>query len=309
MADIRRGRVRAGVGGATVRGDNGELWSTPLWIGDYSPYEGDPVLVLVDGSTAVVLGPAALQNRPDTGVIAGAASGGLVPVTVGSPLVDSATYGCRYIGTPPGTGTLVMLVWQGNTPWMMGTAAAWSLGNDPTAGHDPTPPPASGSGTLNVSAIDSGSWRSIDGWGSPSSGRGAGLSDVLQSTYSGSYPYSGAWFYGSQAAQLSGATIDAIRFRIGSRLRIGSYNSNLTAHLYVTSNASRPTGDVTRVLGPYDVTYTANNGGGWFTTINAAAYATIIGGGGIGLYGSPYLGSVGIAVDPASGQMSIDWHR
>lgn len=300
MADLKRGRVR----GTTVRGDDGALYGTPLWIGDYSPVEGDDVMLLVDAGTALVLGPASGSSKADTGTISGTTASGRVPVTVGS-----TTYSARYIGTPPGSGTLVYLAWAGSIPWVIGTAAASATGGTPGT-QDPTPPPVAGSGTLFVPAIDSGSWRSIDGWGTASSRpQSITTKSVVQYQYTSS-PYSGAWFHGLAAAQLAGATITAIRLRLPSRLVIGSYNAALSAHIYLHTSSSRPAGDVTRTAGPSDQVVTAASS--WvptFITLPLAWAPTLLAGGGIGIYGSPYLGFAGIDSDPASGQLAIDWTR
>lgn len=173
----------------------------------------------------------------------------------------------------------------------------------------PAPPAAASSGMLSMPAVQSGSYRAADGWGRPGS-RGLSLNAVVQGTAPGSsYAYSGAWFYGSQANQLAGASWDAVRLRIGPRLEIGSNNSTLTLHAYVHTSSTKPGGDVSRVAGPYDFTVGAHSGGGWVGTLPSGCYATLWAGGGISITGSPYLGIAGLDVDPASGQLDADWHR
>jgi len=136
------------------------------------------------------------------------------------------------------------------------------------------------------------------------------LNALGQGTAPGSsYAYNGAWFYGSQANQLAGAALTAVRLRVGPRLHIGSYNSALTLHVYAHSSSTKPSGDVARVLGPYDFTIAANFGGDWVGTLPSACYATLAGGGGIAIAGPPYLGIAGLDVDPASGQLAADFNR
>lgn len=298
MADMARGVVRNGL----VIGDDGARLGTPVWAGDYTPVEGDPVMALVQNGLAYILGPASTVARPETGTVTAAAAGGRVAVLAGG-----VTYSARYIGTAPSVAASVHLMWGGSSPTVLGLANATTTGSA-DAGTDPSAPPATTSGTLPVPAIDSGSWRSVDGWGTGTS-RPVSTKAVLQYTYTGSNAYSGAWFYGVRASQLAGATIGAIRIYLPGRLTLGSYNSSLAAHLYLHTSSGKPAGDVSRTAGPSDQTlggvpYTA----GW-VTLPLAWAATLIAGGGVGIYGTPYLGMNGIDADPASGSLSIDWTR
>ena len=173
----------------------------------------------------------------------------------------------------------------------------------------PAAPAVSSSGTLHMPAVQSGSYRNADGWGSSSS-RPLSVNAVVQGTAPGSsYAYSGSWFFGSQVNQIAGAAFDSARMRIGPRLEIGANNSPLTLHVYAHTSSTKPGGDVTRVAGPYDFTVAAHHAGGWIGTLPSGVHATIAAGGGISVTGSPYLGMAGLDVDPASGQLDIDWHR
>jgi hypothetical protein len=282
---------------------DGAVYASPWWPASYVPAVGDPVRVLLCAGEASILGPTIPGTRAATGTVAGVASAGLIPVTIGS-----ATVQCRYVGTAPSTGNLVLLSWQSTTPWVIATAASYTPPTVAVPPTGPSAPPPTGSGTLTVPAIDSGSYRSNDGWGTGSS-RPLPLDAVAQGTYSGSNPYSGAFFYGGQAGQLSGATISAVRLRLGARLHIGSYNAALTAHVYIHNSQTRPGGDVSRVLGPYDFTLVPNFAGDWVGTLPSAAYPTLQAGGGISLSGPPYMAVAGVGADPASGQLAFDWTR
>lgn len=303
-ARLERGVVRSGA----VITDKGAKYPAPLWMSDYCPVDGDTVVLLTDAGQAVVLGPASTTARSNTGTVTVAASGGKVTLTSGG-----TTYNVPYIGTAPGVSALAALLWQGSSPVVAGVASAASAGNGNTSG-DPIAPPSANYGTLSVSAIDSGSWRSNDGWGTSKS-RPLSTRSVAQYTYTGSNPYSGAWFYGLQAAQLTGRTITAIRIHIPARLAIGASGSALTTHLYLHTASGKPTGDVTRTLGPSDLSlaagYTGLDAGGSpiFVSLPIGWAATLVAGGGVGIYGSPYLGLNGTDVDPTSGQLSIDWTR
>ena len=298
MASLVRGVVR----GTAVIGDDGSNYATPLWSGDYAPTEGNPVMLLVENGTAYVMGPASLSPRPTTGTTTAAASGGRQSVLAGG-----VTYSAIYIGTAVGSGVLVSLLWQGLEPIIIGQASGTPTGSA-VSNTDPTAPQIIGSGTLNVAAIDSGSYRSVDGWGTRTS-RPVSTAAVLQYTYTGSNPYSGAWFYGNRAAQLAGATISAVRLYLPSRLVIGSYNSSLSAHLYLHTASGKPAGDVTRTLGPSDQTLTGTPSTLGWVALPLTWAPTLVAGGGVGISGTPYLGVVGIDADPASGQLAFDWSR
>ena len=298
MADLVRGVVR----GALVIGDDGARLGTPLWAGDYTPVEGDPVMVLSQDGLAYILGPASTVPRPQTGTVTVAAAGGRVGVLAGG-----VTYSARYTDTAPTVAQSVHLMWDGSAPTVIGLANATITGS-PDGGADPGAPVVSKFGTLPVAAVDSGAWRSSDGWGTSTS-RPVSTRAVLQYTYTGSNPYSGAWFYGNRAAQLAGATVTAIRIYIPGRLVIGSYNSSLSAHLYLHTASGKPAGDVTRTLGPSDQTLVGVPSTLGWVTLPIGWAATLVAGGGVGIYGTPYLGVNGIDADPASGQLSIDWSR
>lgn len=301
MADLVRGVVR----GRTVRAEDGALYGTPLWPANYCPTEGDNVSLLVQGGAAHVLGPVSLTPRADTGTVTGPAASGMVPVS----LTGGGSVSARYIGSALSVGTAVALLWQGSYPWIFGSAAPVTPpAAPPQTPADPAPPPAASSGTLTVPATQSGSWRSLDGWGTSSSRPASiGVSSVVQGTYTSS-PYSGAWFYGAQLQQLAGAAVTAIRLRLPARIRVGSYNSALPAHLYAHTAGSIPSGDVSRVAGPADSTVAAGYTGRW-VGLPVEWAAALLAGGGVGMYGSPYLALVGLDADPGSGQLSLDWTR
>lgn len=298
MADlgvnVRPGVVVA-VGSALAVNVDGAVYGSPWWPASYIPTAGDPVRVLLCNGESTVLGPTIPGQRSATGTVAGVPSAGLLPVTIGSTTVQ-----CRYAGTAPASGSLVLLSWESTIPWVINTATAYTPTTTITA-PPPSAPPSSSSGTLSPVALDSGSWRSVDGWGSSRQA-------VMQYTFTGSNPYSGAWFYGSQAGQLSGATISRVQIHLPARLNIGSYSAAEVAHFYAHTSGSRPSGDVIRTAGPSDVTIPGNYGGGWID-LPVAWASTLVAGGGIGILGSPYLGFNGVDADPSSGQLALTWSR
>lgn len=296
MADlgvnVRPGVVVA-VGTALGVNVDGAIYLAPWWPASYVPAAGDNVRVLLCAGEASILGPTIPGQRAATGTVSGSAAGGLLPVTVGS-----ATVQCRYIGTAPSVGTLVLLSWQSIVPWVVGSAASYAAPATTTTPTGPSAPPATTSGTLTITATSSGTWTGSSWY----------LRDVRQGTY-GSITYYGAWFYGSQPAQLAGATITGCRLRLGARLHIGSYNAALTAHIYRVTQGT-PSGLATYVDGPNDVSLAVNAGAQW-VALPASVGQNLVnaGSGGMGLNGAGYGGVQGIDLDPASGQLALDWTR
>lgn len=206
--------------------------------------------------------------------------------------------------TPTG-GDRVRLLWHGRDVTAVGKVGVTPAPPGANSGSSQPPPPKS-SGTFDVPATDSATMWGPGGWDSWAGGGG----NVYQGTY-GSI-VTGAWFYGNAMAELSGATITRVQFRVPQRRSVGSFNSALALHLYAHTSPSRPGGDVTRVAGPTDVSIPAGwnpgPGDGWVDLPTAIA-PTLISGGGISISGDPYMGFVGKPSDPASGQLRIDWSR
>ncbi|WP_282946939.1 hypothetical protein [Cellulomonas endometrii] len=276
---------------------------TPLWPATVL-VDGDKVQVLLVDGTAHVIGPVVAAPRPVSGTIAGAASSGLIPVTTTTGAVQA-----RYAGTAPAIGTLVGLIWQGGAPPLLLPGALAPIATDPRPAPEVpvAPPSAPDTGTLLVSAVGSGSWRTGSwGW--------ADTADVVQ----GGAPFAaqdsrGGWWYGDQARSLAGRTITRLRFRVPARTRIGMFADTLPAHFYRTGDVVRPGADFTRVTGPHDVTvppgWNPPADQGWVDLPAAWGQAIADTGGGIGTAGSPYLGLLGVGADPASGQLLFDWTR
>lgn len=280
-----------GVLGVNVGGSFPPVW----WPAGYIPTAGDAVKVLMVDGIAVVHSPVIIGQRPLTGTVAGAAAGGLVPVST-----DAGTLQCRYTGTAPAVGVLVRLDWQSTTPWVWPSAASSPTPPPDEGGGGPTPPPTTTTGTLAVASNDSGSW-SAQGW---SSFHGTNLT---QGSYSGTY--TGSWFYGTAPTQVADAVITGFRVRLGARRRIGSYNSPLALNLWLTGNATRPPGDVNRTNGPVVVNLGPSNPAMWVELPADWGQAMATGGRGLGIAGGSYGGVDGIGVDPASGSIQLDWRR
>lgn len=295
MADLGvsvRPGVVVTVGAALGVNVDGSVYSAPWWPATYIPAAGDPVRVLLCAGEASILGPTIPGQRAATGTVAGSASGGLLPVTAGGVTIQ-----CRYLGTPPATGTLVLLSWESTTPWVIGSAAAYAPPATMTTPDVPSAPPVSTSGTLTLSAIDAGTYTLS--WSK---------SEVDQATYAG-YPHHGAWFYGSAPGQLAGATITGVSLRLGARLRIGSYNAAATLDIYRIVQGVK-SGAPTYTDGPTAVTVGVNAPAQW-VSLPASVGQNLVnaGSGGIGINGTTYAGLQGLDLDPASGQLALSWTR
>lgn len=235
----------------------------------------------------------------------------------GSDMITVTANGTDYPATflaayTPTVGDRVRLLWQGRDVTAIGKvgvtpAPAGPTGNTP-AGTTAPPPPAA-SGTFNAPASDSSTYWAGGGWDSIRPGGGI----VTQGTvYGTSNNVTGAWFYGNTMAELAGATITRVLFRVPARRAVGNYNNALTLHLYAHTSPARPGGDVTRVSGPADITIPA----GWnpepgegFIDLPTSFAPTLIAGGGVSIAGDPYMGFLGKPSDPASGQLRIEWRR
>jgi len=209
----------------------------------------------------------------------------------------------------PAVGDRVRLLWQGRDVTVIGKVGVTPAPVSQQGGTLTVPPSAASTGTFNAPALDSATYWSGGGWDSIRPYGGI----VGQGTvYGTSNVITGAWFYGNTMAELAGATINRVRFRVPQRRSVGDYNSPLALHLYAHTSPTRPGGDVSRVAGPTNWTVPAGwnpgPGDGWIDLPTSYA-STLISGGGISISGDPYLSFVGKPSDPASGQLRIDWAR
>lgn len=200
-------------------------------------------------------------------------------------------------------GDIVALDWKGGTITALFVVTDYVPPSAVSTGTT-APPPASTSGTLAAYATDSATWvPGLSAWNAWARGG----QNVYQGSYGG-YTMFGAWFYNGATRQLDGATIGRVQFNVPRRLTVGSYNSSGSLHLYTHNADTRPGGDVTRVSGPFDITIGSGSQGGW-VDLPTSVGDTLKNGGGIAIMGDPYMGFVGKADDPASGQLLIQWNR
>lgn len=273
-------------------------WSDPLVV-----EEGDSVLVQFGTgrtqalNTCVVVARISDRARPERGTVT------VVPPS--SPTVSVAgTDGVTYLATfvtsySPVVNDQVRLSWAASNPTIMGKVATTAT-PAPIARPITKPPAAPTTGRKAYWASDSNTYWAPGGWGSWAGGRGR--------VYQGNYGYGdvyGAFFYNGGPKQLAGKTITKLILRLGHRLHVGSYNSAATIHIYATSNSRRPSGNVTTVGGPVNVTAWPGQG---YTDYNITSLAShLLAGGGLAIIGSPYAGFMGIPEKPDSGRLTFDW--
>jgi hypothetical protein len=115
----------------------------------------------------------------------------------------------------------------------------------------------------------------------------------------------GAWFYGVPKPELAGKTITGIRFRLPRRLSTGA-GGTATIHFYAHTSQSRPAGDVTRTVGPFDVDVAQDSPGQW-VDLPLTFAPVLAAGGGISIKGSPSAGFTSRLDDPQSGLLVLKW--
>lgn len=274
-------------------------WNDPI-----QPLQGGNIVVDIAKdarglASAFVVGGYTDQPRPSTGTV----------LLVGTTEIiltgaDGGTYKTdRYLGPIAGysPGDPVYLDWVAGKPTVMGIIAA-IIPPDPVA--PPPPPPSQTSGQTPLIATASDTFG-VGGWGRWATSQGGG-EDVYSGTQ-GAYTVTGSWFYGAPKPELAGKTATRIRFKIPGRLPgVGAYNSPVTVHLYAHTSQARPGSDVSRVVGPVDVTIAAGFGGD-YTDLPGSFFSTLAAGGGISIAGNPYLGLYSRLDDPESGKILIDW--
>lgn len=242
------------------------------------------------------------DGGPREGTVTAAPAGSATITVSASGRTLTATFLASYT---PTVNDLVRLHWSHGLPTVLG-----KVGSTPAPAPPPPvtapPPSASSSGVLGVPATDSATYSVGYGWNGY---YGQNCYQGNGSTWGAPSDNRGSWFYGNGAAQLAGATLDRITFRVPKRLGGGASGSNATMHLYLHTSSVRPGGDVGRTAGPSDVLVLANYQGGDYVDLPLAWGPTLIAGGGVSMTGSPYMGMQGKGGDPASGHMKYYWRR
>lgn len=147
-------------------------------------------------------------------------------------------------------------------------------------------------GTMSFPAVDSGTFVTDWRFGEVTQGDG-GLGDSH-----------GSWFYhGTPGAALAGTTILGCRIHLCRRA--GTVGVQ-TVHLWLHTSETMPLTDVTRTLGPTDITMDV--GEVLDVTLPAAWGQAIVDTGcGIGVSGGTHTILHGVDTEPDSGLISLDW--
>lgn len=282
---------------------NGSLVNA-RWLDPIQPAQDGKIVIDIAKdeyglASALVIGGYTDQPRPSTGTIAA--------VGVSELLVQGAdTNGYttdRFLGALADYAVTdpVYLTWDAAKPTVMGVVAGIA------APREQAPPPTPGSspvrGDEKLTAIASDTWG-VGGWGRWSTSRFGG-EDVYSGTWSG-VTTSGAFFYGPPRPVLQGKTIGRVQLRLPARIAGAGANATVTVHVYAHTSESRPGGDVTRVVGPFDISIPAGAGPS-VHDLPLTFAAPVQAGGGISIYGEPYIGFQSRLKDPEAGKLTMDW--
>ena len=282
---------------ANVGGNNlGARWLDPI-----VPVQGEKIAVDIttDGtgqSSALVIGSYTDQPRPGAGTVLTAGTTELVVTGAfgGNFLTD------RFIGSYS-PGDPVVLLWDSSTPVVVG-----KLGIPTQAPEGIAPPMPPGgettSGTVKARAIKTNTWVDGFGWGNFAGSQNGG-----EQVYSGNDygTTTGAMFYGNAFNAAAGKTVTEIRLRIPKRLNVGTSGS-AQIHVYVHNSRNQPSGNVNRISGPYNFTVKQAEGAHW-VVLPLAAAAGLVAGGGLAIYGNPYVGFNGRLKDIEAWRIEMDW--
>lgn len=275
-------------------------WSDPMVV-----KAGDTVLVhLGIGRTghteAFVRAKVTSRPRPERGTVT------VVPPSSDTVTVqgsDGNNYTARFVTSyTPTVGHNVLLSWWGAQPNIIGQVAATPApAATPPPPPAPAPPPPPVTGLSVYAAGETNTLWPPGGWGSWAGGNGR----VYQGSYGSGQVYGAAFYHGSPS-QLAGRTIDRVRFTLGPRISAGSFNSPVQVHVYLTSNASRPGGDVSVIDGPWNIVADPGQGlrdydlpGSWG--------AHFLNGAGLSFRGDPYAGFRGRNEHPDAFKLILDW--
>lgn len=282
-------------------------YADPLYL-----VEGDPVLVDITGgrgqSEAVVVCKLTSQPRPATGTVTAVPAASETIKVKGE---DGVTYDAEFTGSYA-VGNYVYLNWAAGTPTVVGKKSETAPPPKPRADPvqvqtaPPAPPPRRRvTGKTQAPATWSGTWVSNasrwDAWA-------GGNQNLFQGNY-GYGPLLGAWFYGTRLKALAdGRRITRIQWRHGARRSVGNYNASLSAHVYTHRSSSRPGGSVSLDDGPFNIGM-APRQGARYVDLPLSFAPRLLAGGGIAIYGDPYLSLNGRKVDVQSGLLVVHWEK
>jgi hypothetical protein len=304
MAAIPGGNTRRAYGTAFWDGtawfaNVGGNLLTCRWADPFIPLQGGNIVVEITTdergqSSAFVAGGYSDQPRPSTGTILT-----MTPDVVVAGAFGGSVIAARLIGTYT-IGDSVQLIWDSAQPTVIGTVPSVAL--PPPANVPKKPGGGDITGTLRTPATRSDTWGN-GGWGKWFTSLRGG-EDVYSGTDAGQ-SLTGSWFYGLGNTMLADRILKEVRFRLPQRLGVGA-SGPATIHLYAHTSPNKPGGDVSRTVGPFDVTVAQNAPAQW-VTLPTNFHAALVAGGGISISGDPYAAFAGRLKDPESGKLEIDW--
>lgn len=260
-------------------------------LSGYAAVIGDPVacVTLGDGS-ALLLGAARSEAQPASATV----------TALGVGVVDlldefGGEWTMPYMSSyEPAVNDVVAVSWQTREGIVLGVRAAQQHGTVP-----PIPQPESGWGEQVFTATDAASWRGGK-WRTDTDA-------VAQADWGGYGVNQGAWFYGGLPQQriASGRITHAAIWL--PRAQGGVYAPQ-TLGLWRHTSDQRPSGNVTRADGAYNITTPRVGESAWVEISLTLAQNIIDGGpGGIAVNGSDYVVLKGLRDDPMSGALSLQW--
>ena len=275
------------------------------WMDPIQPLQGGNIVVDITNEGrgqfgALVVGGYADQPRPSTGSVVTVIAAGVATEIVFTG-ADGETYTTdRFIGSYS-PGDPVYVTWDAAQPTVIGKIGALAV--TPSA---PAPPAAApvGNGSTTLTATATDTYWAPGGWGSYATSRNGG-EDVYTGTWGGQTVI-GAFFYGAPRPELAGKAATRIQFKVPARMDVGAHNDPVSIFVYGHTSGSRPGGDVSRIVGSYEIVIPAKWQGG-LKDLPTTFGPAIADGGGISFAGGSYAGFISRLDDPEAGKLIMDW--
>lgn len=272
------------------------------WLDPIQPKQGGNIVVDISKdeygqASALVIGGYTEQPRPSTGVVLFV---GVDELVIAGE--DGVTYTTdRFLGDIADYALTdqLYITWDAAQPTVLGKVNNITI----TPPGDPAPEaPTAGTGSTTLIATASDTFG-VGGWGRWATSQNGG--EDVYTGFWGGFTLTGAWFYGPPRPELAGKTVNRVEFRLPQRLNVGGSGS-ATIHIYAHTSQSRPGGDVTRTVGPFDVV--VDHGNPPKSIDLPLTFAPVLAaGGGISIAGDPYAGFASRLDDAESGKTTLYW--
>lgn len=264
-----------------------------LLVAPYSPSVGDQVAVAVSQGVYRILGWVSNASLPRTATVTATTVSGKPGFIA---VVEAGVTWHVQAGATFAVNDVVAVLWQSST----GIAVAKVGAVTPPSPPGQTNPGGAPSGRDTFPTLDTASWNG---------GRWRTDTDnVMQGEWESWGLNYGAAFYGGAFRSLAGATVTGAALFL-PRYSGGGANAPQTLHLYRHTSDLRPSGDVSRVAGPFDVTSPARGGSAWVAIPTSLIQACVDSGGGLGIAGNPYVIIQGRSLRADTFSVVVDWRR